>query len=100
MGKPQPSHFGLAGDVKCLRCGATNIPDNRICGRCGANLPLVYDEEGSVVRLEENSFRVTRSAKRSGAAKGPSVNRTRWMLRVLVILFALFTAAWFLAHKG
>lgn len=35
-------------DTECLRCGAFNIPENHICGRCGASLPLVYDEEGKV----------------------------------------------------
>jgi hypothetical protein len=75
-----------------------NIPDNQICGRCGANLPLVYDEDGHVVRLEENSFRVTPSA-RSSSPSSASVNRTRWMMRFFIVLFALLLAAWILAHK-
>jgi hypothetical protein len=96
---PNARH-GLTGDVKCLRCGAMNIPDNKICGRCGANLPLVYDEDGSIVRLQENSFRVLRSDKRSPTSSANSVNRTRWMLRFFVVLFALLIAAWVLSRKG
>ncbi len=43
-------------DVKCLRCGAMNIPENKICGRCGASLPLVYDEEGKVFDWKEDPY--------------------------------------------
>lgn len=74
-----------------------NIPDNKICGRCGANLPLVFDEEGHMVRLEENSFRTIRTNKRIPLPN--TVNRTRWMLRFFVVLFALLVAAWILGHK-
>lgn len=99
MADPARPH-GLSGDVKCLRCGAMNLPDNKICGRCGANLPLVYDEEGKVVRLEENSYRVTSTNKRPPITGAHSVNRTRWMLRFFAVLFALLVAAWILSHKG
>ncbi len=34
------------GDIQCLRCRSWNIPDNHICGNCGASLPVLYDEEG------------------------------------------------------
>ncbi len=36
--------------LKCLRCGEGNLPDNMVCGYCGASLPLVYDRQGRAVR--------------------------------------------------
>jgi len=36
--------------LECLECGKKNVSDNKICGYCGANLPLVYDRRGRAVR--------------------------------------------------
>ncbi len=36
--------------LKCLRCGKGNLPDNIICGYCGASLPLIYNRQGRVIR--------------------------------------------------
>ncbi len=84
-------------DVKCLRCGAMNIPDNRICGACGANLPIVYDEEGkpfSSGELMEQYF--PQPKNEGGVPKG--VNRTRWILRMIVVLLALWLAYQIIHH--
>ena len=94
--KPQPKNR----DVECLKCGARNIPDNRICGRCGANLPVVYDDKGQVFHWEEaQGFEGLMNLPVPGR-KGPSVNKTRWLLRGAILLFALLIAFYLLnAHK-
>jgi len=43
-------------DIECLRCGARNILENLICGRCGANLPLVYNDEGNILKWQEDPY--------------------------------------------
>ena len=89
----------LTSDVKCLRCGAFNIPDNKICGRCGASLPLVYDEEGNVSSWErqERVQRLLRQGRQPGFRVSPDA--TRWFLRALVILGALLVAWWILHRR-
>ena len=39
-----------ASTLKCLECGEDNLVDNKVCGCCGANLPMVYSREGRAVR--------------------------------------------------
>ena len=51
-----PRHPRTA-DLTCLRCGAGNIPENHVCGRCGASLPVVYDEEGKVFNWRDHPSR-------------------------------------------
>lgn len=63
-------------DVKCLKCGAYNITDNRICGHCGANLPVVYDESGQVFRWEEAQGYEALTHKPQARKSGPSVGHT------------------------
>ncbi len=84
--------------MECLRCGAMNLPDNKICGRCGANLPLIYDDEGNVFQPQDpsNSARPGKPGFR-GARFSPA--RARWVLRFSVILFALMLALWIMHHK-
>ncbi len=85
-------------DVECLRCGAMNIPDNKICGRCGANLPLVYDEEGNVFQLKDRlETRISGKPGFRGARFSP--NNARWVLRFCVILFALLLALLIMHHR-
>jgi len=43
-------------DVKCLRCDAFNLPENHVCGRCGASLPMVYDEEGKIFNWRSDPY--------------------------------------------
>lgn len=75
-------------DVKCLRCGAYNIAENHICGRCGASLPLVYDEDGRVFSLRQRAMERALIAR-----KAPSkVSTVQWLVRFGVILFALYIA--------
>lgn len=84
-------------DVQCLKCGAMNIPENHVCGRCGANLPLVYDEEGRVFNRRE-SIR-SPGILRRGARQGLSPYSARWLLRAGVLIFAVLAALWIMARK-
>ncbi|HJT24988.1 MAG TPA: hypothetical protein VJ873_10450 [bacterium] len=81
-------------DVKCLRCGAMNIPENHICGHCGANLPLVYDEEGKVFDWERDSY-LKNTLKRKAPNPSQRPNQVRWLMR-FGILLAAFLCAWFI----
>jgi hypothetical protein len=84
-------------DVECLKCGTFNIPDNRICGRCGANLPVVYDEKGQVFHWEDAQG--YEALVHKPEVKGRrSVNKTRWLLRGLVLLIALLFAVYIMNH--
>jgi hypothetical protein len=73
-----------------------NIPENKICGRCGANLPLVYDEEGNVFQLKDPKPLPGRSGF-VGSRFSP--NNARWVLRFCVILFALLLALLIMHHR-
>ena len=84
-------------DVDCLRCGARNIPENRICGKCGASLPLVYDSGGRLHDPKELSKR-WETVKRATPAGEAVSTFVRWVLRVGVILLALLLAFWILRH--
>lgn len=84
-------------DVECLRCGAMNIPENKICGRCGASLPLVYDEEGKVFDWKKDPY-YQAVFKKGGMGKGPAVDRVRWLLRAGILLVALLIAFYILRH--
>jgi hypothetical protein len=79
-------------DVQCLKCGAFNIVDNRICGRCGASLPVVYDEKGQVFRWEEAQGYEALVKKPEPKGFRPSVDKTRWILRAAVLITALLFA--------
>ena len=92
------AHYPKNLDVKCLRCGAMNIPENHICGRCGANLPLVYDEEGKVFQWETDSYlKVMLKRRVKDPAKRPE--QIRWLLRFLVLLAAFLVAFYIMRHK-
>lgn len=88
------AHYPKNLDVKCLRCGAMNIPENHICGRCGASLPLVYDEEGKVFDWEKDSY-LGRMVKKKVRNPIQRPDQVRWFLRI-VILLAAFVFAWFI----
>ncbi len=79
-------------DVKCLKCGAFNIHENRICGRCGANLPVIYDEAGQVFRWEEAQGYEALVKKPEPKENRTSVGKTRWILRALILIIALLFA--------
>ncbi|MGH7739610.1 MAG: hypothetical protein ACREL1_05635 [bacterium] len=84
-------------DVECLRCGAYNLAENKICGQCGANLPLVYDEDGNVARLSVGLIPASR-----GRASTPyriSPWKTAWLLRAGVLLFALAVAGFIIFQE-
>ena len=89
--------YPKTSDIRCLRCDAMNVPENHICGRCGANLPLVYDEEGQVVdrRREEHLKQLLEPAIR----RRMNPQTTAWFLRIGVILFALFVAFWIMRRR-
>jgi hypothetical protein len=84
-------------DVKCLRCGAMNIPDNHICGACGASLPLVYDRDGNYMLGPRDPNLALRPA-RAPARPLVSPARAGWILRVGIILFAV-AAAFVIMHR-
>jgi len=44
------NRYDALGTVDCLRCGSKNLMVNRICGACGASLPRILDEDGSLRR--------------------------------------------------
>ena len=87
-------HHSKNLDVLCLRCGAYNIAENRVCGRCGASLPLVYDEDGKVLSLRQHAMEreilVRRASKK--------VSSVQWFFRFGLILFALYIAYMILRH--
>jgi hypothetical protein len=82
-------------DVKCLKCGAFNIAENRICGHCGANLPVIYDEKGQVFRWEEAQGYEALVKKPEPKSSRTSVNKSRWILRVVILIGALLFAFYF-----
>lgn len=82
-------------DLECLRCGVKNVPENRVCGRCGASLPTVYDREGRPRRpLEDRRRREVRALARLRRRVGPWGGKAA--LRAVVVLAALLAAAWIL----
>jgi len=96
---PRSKEFRTA-DVKCLSCGAYNIPENKICGACGANLPLVYGKDGKVFHWESDSpywEALHPSKKKGGLGVGTP---SGWTLRVAVVLLAVIYALWVLAHRS
>jgi len=76
-------------DVKCLRCGAMNIPENRICGACGANLPVIFDESGKAF-TGGDLFKQYLPPEKNKAGTSAGVNRTRWILRALILFLGLW----------
>jgi len=91
----QPPREVRTSDVKCLACGAYNIPENKICGACGASLPLIYDKDGKVFHWETDSpyWAALHPSKKKGlVAPGASA----WILRVSVLLLAILFALWLL----
>ncbi len=91
-----PARPRKSSDIECLNCGAFNIPENKICGRCGANLPLVYDEQGRIFHWHEAEGFDEVMHLKPASRKGPSAFKTGWILRAGVILFALLIA--FILH--
>jgi hypothetical protein len=83
-------------DVQCLKCGAFNITDNRICGQCGANLPVIYDDQGQVFRWEDAQGYEGLLHKPEPKGSHPSVNKTGWILRVVILLTAVLFAIYIL----
>ena len=85
-------------DVQCLKCGVFNIVDNRVCGKCGANLPIVYDEKGQVFRWEEAQGYEALVKKPEPRGPRASVNKTRWILRGMVLFFAVLFALYLMRN--
>jgi hypothetical protein len=89
----QPPREVRTSDVKCLACGVYNIPENRICGACGASLPLIYDKDGKVFRWETDSpyWEAIHPSKKKGLV---TPGASAWILRVSVLLLAILFALW------
>ena len=80
-------------DVQCLRCGVFNIHDNKICGKCGANLPVIYDEKGQPFNWEDAQGYEALVGKPEPKGIGRrSVGRTRWVLRAIILIIAVLGA--------
>ncbi len=94
----EPAHYPQNLDVKCLRCGAMNIPENKICGRCGASLPLVYDSEGKVFSWEKDSY-LGDILKRKAPDTAKRPDQVRWLLRFLILLAAFLVALCIMRHR-
>jgi hypothetical protein len=79
-------------DIECLRCGAYNIPENKNCGRCGASLPLVYDDEGKVFNWKEaQGFdEVMKIKSPTGPRRGSGPKILRVLVVMIILLFALY----------
>ncbi len=81
-------------DIECLKCGALNIPENHVCGRCGANLPMVYDAEGNIFSWRGHP----RWDETRNQGRRKTTLSSGWILRFGLILFALFLAFWIIKH--
>jgi hypothetical protein len=101
--EPTPNAGDEAGlhaksyDAKCLRCGAMNIPENHVCGNCGASLPLVYDRDGNYTLGPRNPEAASR-LKLVPLRRPISPGQAGWFLRVGIILFAI-VVAYILMHR-
>jgi len=74
-----------------------NIPDNHICGNCGASLPVVYDREGHLYQAQ--SIPDLRMRLTHGPIHGTNPQRTGWFLRIALVLLAIFFALYLFHHK-
>ena len=93
-----PTRYPKNLDMKCLRCGAMNLRENKICGHCGANLPLVYDEQGQIFDWKEAvGYEQVMGLKVPRNARSPQ--RSAWLMRVGLILFAILMAVFILHRK-
>ena len=92
---PEAAHPKTA-DIECLKCGAFNIPENHVCGRCGANLPIVYDEEGNIFSWRGHQ-RWDETRNQGGRR---STLSTGWIFRIGLILFALLIAFYLFKKAG
>jgi len=93
-----PNHLRNA-DVKCLRCGAFNVSENRVCGKCGANLPLIYDEEGKIFNWRDDPYFKVLVGKGPNRGFRMSPGSSRWVLRFGLLLFACFLALWIMRQR-
>ena len=85
-------------DIECLRCGAFNLPENRVCGRCGASLPVVYDPEGRIFNWREAQGFDELMGVETRRHKGLSPVQVGWLLRGAALLAALL-AAFFILRR-
>jgi hypothetical protein len=93
-----PSRKRMNLDAQCLRCGAMNIPDNHICGRCGANLPVVYDTEGNVFDREAETRQEEMVKVRRKDSFG-SPEKFRVLVRMTVIILSVLFLLWLIRHR-
>ena len=99
---PLPVNFNP--DLKCLCCGSFNIPDNHICGKCGANLPVIYGSDGKARMILDDATRYSTMMGKphgGGFLSNPGVRGegVRWMLRFGIVLAAIVGALWILSRR-
>ena len=85
---PKPTREPKNYDLKCLDCGAFNIPENLVCGACGASLPVVYDKNGKVFHWESDSpyFAAFEKRRAEGAPAAPMTSVLSMILAVLAAI--------------
>jgi hypothetical protein len=99
LGEARPVRELRTSDIKCLSCGAYNIPENIVCGACGANLPLIYDKDGKVFRWESDSpyWAALQPKKKKGLG---DPNAAGWMVRGAVVIGAVLFALYVMSRRG
>ena len=96
--KPPREH--LTSDVKCMECGVYNIPENKICGACGANLPVIYDREGRLFHWESDSPYWDSLYPEKAQKKQAAWTNAPIILRVLLVFIGLIFMLWLIAHRS
>jgi hypothetical protein len=89
-------------DVKCLECGSFNLPENVVCGACGASLPVIFDREGRVFRFETDSpyWNVYRKREEKGSGPSPMASigfKVVGLLALFTVLAVMFNRLGFSA---
>jgi len=84
-------------DIECLRCGARNIVENLICGYCGANLPILFDADGKILKWQEDPY--YGSVFKSKTAPKMSPLQKGMMFRLAIVALAILAAVLMLKHR-
>jgi ribosomal protein L40E len=77
-------------DIECLRCGARNIVENLVCGYCGANLPVLYDAEGKILKWQEDPYYGSVFKKESQPKMAPL--QKGMMFRLVIVALVILAA--------
>jgi hypothetical protein len=89
-----PGSQPKTSDIKCLKCGAFNLLENHVCGRCGANLPVIFDDAGEVFNWREDPH--YRALLEPNASRRLTPFQRALWLRAGTILFLFLLILWLL----